>query len=71
MGQFKDKAHCVDCGAERVVKHREWIRASQPRCYSCGGRVERSAAAAEEHVAHADAKRASDAKADKDRRGKA
>ena len=57
MGVRWDVATCVDCGEQRRVGHREWMRARQPRCNGCGGRVEASAAAAKEHVAHGDAVR--------------
>lgn len=52
MGRIKDWAKCVDCGARRQVRHKEWIRASRPRCLSCGGIIEPSETAAEEHAAH-------------------
>lgn len=55
MGATKDLAMCVDCGVRRIVRHKEWIRASQPRCRACGGRLEMSATAYDDHVAHNDA----------------
>jgi hypothetical protein len=33
-------AKCVDCQVRRIVARKEWNRASQPRCYACGGRLE-------------------------------
>jgi len=33
-------AVCVDCKTRRIVLLKEWDRASQPRCYACGGRLE-------------------------------
>mgnify|MGYP003138031276 CR=1 len=54
MGQYYDIGKCVDCGECRKVYHREWIRASSPRCLGCGGRVEPSAMAGKEHVKHND-----------------
>lgn len=57
MGRMRDWAKCVDCGSRRQVKHKEWIRASQPRCYACGGRVEPSDDAKDEHAEHHDASR--------------
>lgn len=50
MGRKYDIATCRDCGAHRRVDHREWIRASRPRCLACGGPVEASNQAANEHV---------------------
>jgi len=54
MGAQYDFATCVDCGARRKVRKKEWIRSAQPRCYACGGRVEPSAQAAVEHIYHED-----------------
>jgi len=36
---------CLDCNARQKVHHREWIRASRPRCSSCGGTLQKSDAA--------------------------
>jgi uncharacterized protein with PIN domain len=52
MGRYRDLGRCVDCGEARMVKHNEWIRASRPRCYGCGGSLEPSDTAADEHVDH-------------------
>jgi ribosomal protein S27E len=57
MGQRYDMGKCVDCGERRRVYHREWIRASSPRCLGCGGRVEPSDRAGKEHVKHNDESR--------------
>ena len=54
MGKFWDIAKCLNCGEKSKVRHREWIRASRPRCPGCGGPVEPSKAAYEEHVDHED-----------------
>ena len=54
MGIRRDWAKCTSCGARRLVAHREWIRASRPRCLKCGGPIEISADAADEHAAHHD-----------------
>lgn len=56
MGQFKDWAVCLDCGERRIVKHREWIRASRPRCLRCGGPIEPSSDAQNDMARHAEAK---------------
>lgn len=58
MGQRWDWAQCVDCGSRRHVRHKEWIKATPPRCTKCGGRIEPSDAAHDEHVGQHDAKRA-------------
>ena len=54
MGSRYDMAGCVECGSRRRVYHREWLRASAPRCRACGGRVEESSAARKEHTTHDD-----------------
>ena len=54
MGQRYDIGECLDCGERRRVYHKEWIRASSPRCLGCGGRVEPSVRASKEHVKHND-----------------
>jgi len=69
MGRIKDIAQCVECGVRRAVEHKEWIRAAQPRCFACGGRLEPSLSAHEEHVAHADAQKADQHKRDVKRAG--
>lgn len=63
MGIRKDWARCLNCGARRLVEHKEWIRRSRPRCLACGGAIEISSTAAKEHAEHTDAK-----KADQDKR---
>jgi hypothetical protein len=55
MGQYKDWAKCLDCNERRMVTKKEWLRASRPRCYRCGGPVEPSAKAADEHATGHDA----------------
>lgn len=55
MGVHWDWATCLDCGKRRTVKHREWIRASRPRCLACGGPVEPSEAAKDDHRESLDA----------------
>jgi hypothetical protein len=52
MGAKWDMGTCADCGLMRRVSHREWLRASQPRCRACGGRLEISSRARHEHKAH-------------------
>jgi len=54
MGKCWDIAKCLNCGETRKVSHREWIRAARPRCLACGGPVEPSTAAHEEHIDHED-----------------
>ena len=55
MGIRFDLATCVDCGTRRQVRHREWIHATQPRCFNCGGRIEPSGPAYEQHLVHNEA----------------
>ena len=50
MGRRYDIGECVDCGNKNRVLHKEWGRASPPRCSACGGRLEPSETAKEEHV---------------------
>jgi len=57
MGRIRDWAKCLDCGERRMVSHKEWIRASRPRCRACGGPVEPSDAAADEHASHYEAEK--------------
>ena len=57
MGRYKDWAKCLDCGERRMVSRKEWIRAARPRCRACGGPVEPSDTAANEHVAHYEAEK--------------
>ena len=52
MGRIRDWAKCLDSGARRQVAKKEWIRASRPRCHACGGPVEPSDKAADEHAVH-------------------
>lgn len=54
MGQYWDIGKCRDCGKQRKVKHKEWIRAAAPRCYDCGGGLDPSEPAQEEHAGHHD-----------------
>jgi uncharacterized protein with PIN domain len=56
MGVKYDIGECCRCSKRRRVAHKEWIRASRPRCLECGGPLEPSAMATEEHVSHQDAK---------------
>jgi hypothetical protein len=65
MGRIKDWAKCLDCGARRLVRHKEWIRASRPRCLACGGPIEPSGKAADEHASHYDAEKDDRAKRDR------
>ena len=65
MGHRRDWATCLDCGERRMVPHREWIRASRPRCLGCGGPLEVSTTAADEQARHLDAKLKSNARRDK------
>jgi thioredoxin reductase len=59
MGRMRDLATCLDCGERRLVSHKEWIRASRPRCFACGGTVEPSSQAAiSEHASHVAAQKA-------------
>lgn len=58
MGHHYDIGTCDDCGTRRKVLHREWIRAARPRCPACGGYLDVSAMASDEHVTHEDAARA-------------
>ena len=64
MGRLRDWAQCLDCGSRRLVSHKEWIRASRPRCLACGGPIEPSAAAADEHAEHNTALRDDQSKRD-------
>lgn len=66
MGRQFDVAVCLDCKTHRRVYHREWIRASRPRCLKCGGPVEISNMAREEHLAHQEAKAYANAKVRRD-----
>lgn len=52
MGRFRDWATCLRCGKRRLVNHREWIKAAGARCLDCGGPLEPSSVASEEHVTH-------------------
>ncbi len=52
MGHKYDMGTCCSCGTKRIVTHKEWIRASRPRCYECGGPLEQSAQSYREHVTH-------------------
>ena len=71
MGRMWDIAVCLNsrCGERRRVYHREWIRASRPRCLGCGGPIEPSSSASEEHVEHEDIGRTLGKKKPKDGRG--
>jgi hypothetical protein len=33
---------CIDCHHEQRVVAKEWLKAAQPRCRNCGGRLEES-----------------------------
>lgn len=33
---------CIDCRHEQRVAAKEWLKAAQPRCRNCGGRLEES-----------------------------
>jgi hypothetical protein len=61
MGRFSDFATCLDCGTKRKVSHKEWIRAARPRCRACGGPIEISQAASDQHAEHDAAKIEADA----------
>ena len=50
MGTHYDLGVCLDCGARRRVRHREWGHASKPRCRKCGGTLVPSATAVAEHI---------------------
>jgi NAD-dependent SIR2 family protein deacetylase len=50
MGTKYDLGECVDCHQRQRVRHLEWVRAAAPRCRNCGGRLEPSAVAYEEHL---------------------
>jgi len=64
MGRRKDWAKCLSCGSRRLVEHKEWIRASRPRCRACGGAIELSTTAADEQAAHTDAQKEDQARRD-------
>ena len=70
MGILKDLATCLLCNHKQMVKHREWIRASRPRCVACGGAIEQSAVSRDEHAAHRDAKYERDVMCDAKTKGK-
>jgi len=65
MGRMRDWAKCVDCGSRRQVVHKEWIRAARPRCFACGGLVEPSDQAKDEHAEHHDGMKSSKVLLDK------
>jgi len=46
---------CQDCGNRQRVSHREWIRASRPRCQACGGSLQKSEAAQINDINHKEA----------------
>lgn len=54
MGYHYDYGVCRDCGKKRRVRHVEWIRASRPKCRACGGGLDPSMTASDEHAAHRD-----------------
>jgi hypothetical protein len=65
MGRIRDWAKCLECGERRMVSHKEWIRASRPRCLRCGGTIEPSDTAADEHAAHSNALKDDQSKRDR------
>lgn len=64
MGLKRDLATCLSCNHKQMVNHREWIRASRPRCVACGGAMEKSAAAHDDEKRHQGMKQDSDAMRD-------
>jgi len=42
MGEYYDFGECLQCGKVRKVKHHEWARAANPKCYECGGTMTES-----------------------------
>jgi hypothetical protein len=50
LGVKYDFGVCRDCGLKTKVNHKEWMRAAIPRCRACGGSLEESNAAGDEHL---------------------
>ena len=69
MGFKWDIGKCCDCGKFEKVYHREWTRASRPKCIACGGRLDPSEQATKEHAKFADVRKESRAAHKKKTRG--